>query len=101
MRIAILGSGGVGGYFGGRLAHAYLFLGDDAELLVEAAVSLACLVNCESPTERAANGRPFRSASPAPAAKNSSAQTGSSTHQKSTAPVRAGAPPTAGVESKG
>jgi len=42
---------------GGRLAHAYLFLGDDAEVLAEAAATLACLLNCEAPTERASNGR--------------------------------------------
>ena len=42
---------------GGRLAHAYLFVGDDLELLIEAAQVLAGLVNCGSPTERAVNGR--------------------------------------------
>ena len=45
---------------GGRLAHAYLFLGDDSEVLVEAAMALASQMNCEAPPERAANGRPLR-----------------------------------------
>lgn len=45
---------------GGRLAHAYLFLGDDGEVLVDAAMALASQMNCEAPPERAANGRPLR-----------------------------------------
>ena len=41
------------------MAHAYLFLGDDMEVLIEAAKSLARVLNCEAPTERAENGRPL------------------------------------------
>ena len=42
---------------GGRLAHAYLFLGDDAGVLDEAALAMASLVNCPTPTRVAANGQ--------------------------------------------
>lgn len=45
---------------GGRLAHAYLFLGEDFEIITEGALALACLLNCESPAERATNGQPLR-----------------------------------------
>ena len=42
---------------GERLAHAYLFVGEDAELLDEAALDLAQVLDCTSPLERAPNGR--------------------------------------------
>jgi len=42
---------------GGRLAHAYLFLGDDSEVLTEAALSLTALINCPTPPARSPNGR--------------------------------------------
>ena len=44
---------------GERLAHAYLFLGEELELLEEAARDLAQLLNCTSPRERAPNRRPL------------------------------------------
>lgn len=40
---------------GERLAHAYLFLGDEMPVLSEAAVSLACLLNCETRPKRASD----------------------------------------------
>jgi len=40
----------------GRLGHAYLFSGDDIDVLEAAAIDLALLLACESPSERAENG---------------------------------------------
>ncbi|MSU34503.1 MAG: hypothetical protein EXS36_05235 [Pedosphaera sp.] len=40
----------------GRLGHAYLFTGDDLELLEREAVSLARTVNCQEPPRRGASG---------------------------------------------
>lgn len=40
----------------GRLGHAYLFTGDDLELLEREAVSLARTLNCQDPPRRGASG---------------------------------------------
>ncbi|MSU31512.1 MAG: hypothetical protein EXS25_02405 [Pedosphaera sp.] len=42
---------------GDRLAHGYLFLGDDMGLLEAGATALAQTLNCTSPLERTASGR--------------------------------------------
>jgi DNA polymerase III subunit delta' len=43
----------------GRLAHGYLFSGDDLDVLESAAEQLARVLNCQHPTERAPGGLPL------------------------------------------
>ena len=42
-----------------RLAHGYLFLGDDIDLLESGAEALAQTLNCTAPTERSGQGTPL------------------------------------------
>ncbi len=50
----------------GRLAHAYLFLGDDLDVLEEAASQLALTLNCTQPIRRGETGIPLEACGTCP-----------------------------------